>query len=147
MVRSTEWHKYIDNKGNFEFPKYLYKMISDLMKTNLDLGTLVCNDPSKLRAYKERVKTAYKQKWLDLASVLEFFELIQPCICQENEFCKVCGGSRFILSETVTADEIRQISYAFDKDIVDAGIAEKLEKGLKRAIELSQGKKDEKAEA
>lgn len=102
-----------------------------MMKVNLDLGTLVCNDPAKLRAYKERVKSTYKEKWLDIASVLEFFEIIQRCICDHDEFCKVCGGSRYILSETMTADEIRQISYAFGAD-VEAGIAKKLEDGLKR---------------
>ena len=131
MIKSTDWQKYIDRQGNFEFPKYLYKTISDMMKVNLDLGTLVCNDPAKLRAYKERVKSTYKEKWLDIASVLEFFEIIQRCICDHDEFCKVCGGSRYILSETMTADEIRQISYAFGAD-VEAGIAKKLEDGLKR---------------
>lgn len=140
MIRSTDWQKYIDNQGNFEFPKYLYRTISDMMKINLDLGTLVCNDSTKLRAYKERVKYTYKQKWLDIASVLEFFEIIQRCICQDDEFCKVCGGSRYILSETMTPDEIRQISYAFGVN-VEEEIAEKLKKGLEKAILISQNQK------
>ena len=133
MIKSTDWQRYIDKSGNFEFPKYLYRTISDMMKINLDLGTLVCNDPTKLRAYKERVKSTYKEKWLDIASVLEFFDIIQRCGCDHDEFCTVCGGSRYILSEALTADEIRQISYAFGPD-VEAGIAKKLEEGLEKAL-------------
>jgi hypothetical protein len=133
MGKTNEWHKYMDTSGNFEFPRYLYRTISDLMKMNLDLGTLVCNDPSKLRAYKERVKSSYKEKWLDLASVLEFFEMIQRCVCREDEFCKICGGSRYLLSETLTADEIKQISFAVSP-LASNDISEKLQKGLEKAI-------------
>lgn len=137
MIVSNDWQKYIDKQGNFEFPKYLYRTISDLMKVNLDLGTLVCNDPAKLRAYKERVKATYKQKWLDIAAVLEFFDIIQRCVCDHDEFCKICGGSRYILSEALTADEIRQISYAIIPNAEDS-IAQKLAIGLQKAIDLSE---------
>jgi len=136
MIKSTDWQKYVDKQGNFEFPKYLFKTISEMMKVNLDLGTLVCNDAAKLRAYKERIKAVYKEKWLDIASLLEFFEIIQPCICAHDEFCKLCGGSRYILSEAMTADEIRQISYAFGADAQDE-IAAKLKSGLEKAMQVA----------
>lgn len=130
-MKTTEWQKYIDVNGDFEFPKYLYRTISDMMKINLDLGTLVCNDPAKLRAYKERVKSTYKEKWLDIASVLEFLGIIDRCVCDYDEFCKICGGSRFILSEAMTADEIKQISYAFVSNGEDE-IAKKLQNAMEK---------------
>ena len=137
MIVSNDWQKYIDKQGNFEFPKYLYRTISDMMKVNLDLGTLVCNDPAKLRAYKERVKSTYKQKWFDIAAVLEFFDIIQRCVCDHDEFCKICGGSRYILSEALTADEIRQISYIIGPN-AEESIAQKLAVGLQKAITISE---------
>jgi len=132
MTSTMEWSKYVDSLGNFEFPKYLYKSIMDMMKINLDLGTLVCNDPSKLRAFKERVKATYKEKWLDIASILEYCDLIEPCVCKSDTFCQTCGGSRYLLSGKLTADEIRRVSAVpFEKD----PIAEKLRIGLAKAEE------------
>lgn len=122
-MKSTDWKKYITANGDFEFPKYLYKTITDLMKTSLDLGTMICTDPHKLRAYKEQVKSFHNQKWLDIAAALEFFDIIEPCSCNDSDFCSICGGSRYLLSEAMTADEIQQVSIVIgntnlDKDVV-----------------------------
>lgn len=126
-MKTTDWKKYITVNGDFEFPKYLYKTITDLMKTSLDLGTMISSDPSKLRAYKERVKAAHNEKWLDIAAALEFFDIIQRCTCNGSDFCNVCGGSRYLLSETMTADEIQQISIAIGSAVENKEvIAEKL---------------------
>jgi len=130
---NNDWQKFIDEKGDFEFPKYLYKTHSDLMKLMLDFGTLVCNDPNKLRAYKERVKSSFKQKWFDIANSLEYFGIISPCGCSDNDFCSICGGSRFRLDESFTADEMRQFSLVLGASS-KVEIAEKLQKGLVKAL-------------
>ena len=133
MKSNSDWQKFIDDKGDFEFPKYLYKTHSELMKTVLDLGTLVCQDQPKLRAYKERVKSAFKQRWVDVASAFEFFDIMSPCSCSENDFCTICGGSRFILNTALSADEMREAAMFLDAS-ASAELAEKLQKGLSKAL-------------
>lgn len=130
---NNEWQKFVNERGDFEFPKFLYRTHSDLMKLMLDFGTLVCNDQNKLRAYKERVKSSFKQKWFEIANSLEYFGIISPCGCSDNEFCSTCGGSRFILDESFTPDEMRQFSLVIGADN-KFEIAEKLQKGLVKAL-------------
>lgn len=132
-MKSLDWHRFINDSGDFEFPKYLFKSINDLMKTTLDLGTLVCSDPAKLRAYKETVKSTYKQRWNDIAKALEFFDIIRPCSCNDSDFCEICGGSRFLLNEALTADEMRDIGLVVGADVA-IDVAAKLQEGLKKAL-------------
>jgi hypothetical protein len=136
-MSTKDWEKYINENGDFEFPKYLHKTITDLMKTTLDLGTLVCADSAKLRAYKERVKSAFKDKWVDIATALESFDIIEPCVCKEDEFCTICGGSRYLLNDALTSDEIRQLSVVFAADN-HADLSKKLEQGLLKALNETQ---------
>jgi hypothetical protein len=123
-MKNAEWQDYIDENGFFEFSNYLYKSMNKLMKTMLDLGTLACSDSAKLRAYKEQVKTSFRDKWLDLASLLEEMGIIQPCGCG-TEFCTKCGGSRYILSEILTADDVKEVYAAFNEK-ADDKLASKL---------------------
>lgn len=136
MQKGLDWRLYIDSKGDFELAHYLYKVVSCLMKTSLDLGTLLSDDPSKLRAYKEQVKSAYKDRWMELAKALEEFDIIVPCDCKATDFCRKCGGSRFILNSALSPDRLSEIAFITTKDSKD--IMKKLEKGLDKAIaELS----------
>lgn len=124
--------KYVNNNGDLEFPKYLYKSLNDLMKHNLDLGTLVTENPQKLRAYKEMVKSSFKQKWLEIAAQLCDFGLIEPCVCKEKEFCSICGGSRYLLDNAMfDADVIRHQPINND----DKEMRNRLEVGLEKALE------------
>ncbi len=126
----ADWKSHVNDNGEFELPKYIYTMINDLMKMNLDLGTLVCSDMVKLRAYKERVKSSYKQKWADIASALENFGVIQPCVCKVGDFCQICGGSRYLLDEALALGKLE-----WNETVVigaDADVAEKLRIGMER---------------
>lgn len=137
-MKHVEWKKYIDGNGDFEFAKYIYKVVNDLMKTSLDLGTMVSSDASKLRAYKEQVKSAHNQKWLEIAAVLEFFELIQPCVCDDREFCRICGGSRFILSDTLKISELHEVGFIASASATENQV-NKLESHANHMKELLNG--------
>ena len=76
MFIMSDWKNFININGDFELPNFLYRTINDLMKQALDMGTLLSDDPYKLRAYKEQTKKLFKNKWYDLAQALEFFEII-----------------------------------------------------------------------
>ncbi len=130
-MKSSEWKKYVDDDGTVEFPKYIYHTMMDLMKTSLDLGTMVCQDSVKLRAYKEQVKSAYRNRWLELASLLESFGVIEPCVCGEKDFCRVCGGSRYLLNQSLSLQKLEEISYVGPKDDI---LESKLEEGLRKAL-------------
>ena len=52
----SDWKNFININGDFELPNFLYRTINDLMKQALDMGTLLSDDPYKLRAYKEQTK-------------------------------------------------------------------------------------------
>lgn len=132
-MKTSEWSNYLDVNGDFELPKYLYKTNSELMKAVLDLGTLVCQDPAKLRAYKERVKALFKQRSSDMLGSLEFFGIVTRCTCREDDFCKACGGSRYILDSALTSDQISQISLVIGAG-AKADIADKLQAGLNKAL-------------
>jgi hypothetical protein len=106
------------------------------MKQTLDMGTLLSNDPAKLRAYKEQTKKSFKARWYEIAKALEFFNIIDPCICSVEEkesYCEVCKGARYTISSTLTADEMREVGF-----FVNAGtnveIVEKLQKGLSEIL-------------
>ena len=138
----SDWKKFINIKGNFELPNFLYKTINDLMKQALDMGTLLSDDPYKLRAYKEQTKKLFKNKWYDLAQALEFFAIIDPCQCMSAKFehndgkdiyCDICKGARYIINSALTPDEMREVSI-FVNAAQSIDVAEKLQKGLMKVI-------------
>lgn len=106
MARNIDWREYIDESGDFELARYLYNSITDLMKSSLDLGTLLSADAARLRAYKEQVKSIFKGRWLEMAQALEYFDIIVPCGCS-NEYCKMCfsGQTRYITRDGVKTFE------------------------------------------
>lgn len=133
MSKNLGWQSFIDEKGDFELPNYLFSVNNDLMKHALDLGTLLSEDTNKLRAYKEQIKKIFKKRWLEMAQALEFFDLVIPCVCSLKDYCDICGGSRYRLNSALTPDQMQEIGafYAVGQDI---DIAEKLQKGLIKAI-------------
>ncbi len=125
--------KFINAKGDFEFPNYLYHNINSLMKSILDLGTLACTDDRQLRAFKETVKKSFKAKWQEIASLLEEFDFISPCVCTDTEYCTICGGSRFVTNELFNSDEIEETTIITTSK-ANQEIQEKLRTGLTKAI-------------
>lgn len=132
-TKQISWTNYVDSQGNFELPFYLYRLLMNQMKTSLDFGTMLSNDPAKLRAFKEQIKKSFKRDWLDLAEALESFGIINPCGCVESEYCRVCGGSRYRLNEIMSPDAVREISVVLAPDR-DDDLQDKLTKGLQRAL-------------
>lgn len=82
-----------------QLPRYLYEMINRLMKSTLDLGTLACANEKQLRSYKSTVKRNFKDEWYDLAEILEQYNIITSCVCEDDEFCEICGGCRYLFQE------------------------------------------------
>jgi len=108
----SDWKSYINANGDFELPNFLYKSINELMKQALDMGTLLSTDSYKLRAYKEQTKKLFKNKWFDIAESLEFFGVIDKCLCTSNGkdfYCEVCKGARYMPTAVLTPDEMREI--------------------------------------
>lgn len=128
-----EWEKYVDERGNFALPTYLYKTINSLMKASLDYGTLLSSDSAKLRAYKEMIKNTFKDKWNEIAKSLEYFDIITPCTCNPKDFCAICGGSRFLTNENLSPDKMREIAFAIGVG-QSADLVDKLAKGLEKAL-------------
>lgn len=128
-----DWQTYIDDKGDFELPNYLFRINTDLMKHALDLGTLLSEDKAKLRAYKEQIKKIFKKRWLEIAEALEFFDIIVACGCRHDEFCPVCGGSRYRLNAALSPDQMREVAVIYGAR-QDNDLAEKLQKGLMKAM-------------
>lgn len=125
-------NEFVSEKGDFEFPNFLYHTLMSLMKSTLDLGTLACQNQSQLRAFKETTKKNFKAKWKDIAEVLVKFDLIAPCSCSDNDFCSICGGSRFISNDIVNSDFVEQLFvFATSKD---AELFKKLEEGHLKAL-------------
>jgi hypothetical protein len=127
----SKWNQYMDNSGNFQFANYVYKTINDLMKNALDMGTLLSDDPHKLRAYKEQTKKLFKSKWYELAECMEAMDIIQKCPCQNDAkevYCEVCKGARYIVSEFLSADTIREVS------IVTSNQNEEISRKLQAAL-------------
>jgi hypothetical protein len=132
----TNWESFINESGDFELPNFLYRTINDLMKQSLDMGTLLSNDQHKLRAYKEQTKKMFKARWFEIAKALEFFNIIDPCICSLNEkelYCDVCKGARFIISSTLTADEMKEVGF-FINAADNLEIVNKLQKSLNEIL-------------
>lgn len=137
----NDWKKFTDVNGDFQLANFLYKSINDLMKHSLDMGTLLSNDQQKLRAYKEQTKKLFKTKWFEIAQALEFFDIIEKCVCyseSKEKYCDLCKGARFKLTSYLTSDEIHEIGI-FYSAMQNAENAEKLQKKLMLALnELSE---------
>lgn len=121
-------------------PGAIYKNINNLMKTMLDYGTLVTDDPAKLRSYKELVKTSFRQKWVEIAEMLELADLVERCGCDESKFCERCKGSRFVSNTFIVPDE--EVAIAFSNDIDEESLM-KLKKAYTRMEHHIYGKKPE----
>lgn len=132
MSKSLDWQEHIDEEGNFELARYLYTVNLDLMKNALDMGTLLSTDPVRLRAYKEQIKSYFKNRWMEMAEAMEHFELIVPCGCSK-EYCTICGGARYRLNSALSPDELREIAVVVG-DASSPDIQKRLEKGLEEAL-------------
>lgn len=134
MSRHIDWRNYVDANGDFELANYLYHCFNDLMKSSLDMGTLLSEDKAKLRAFKEQTKTVFKNRWLEVAQVFESFDILVPCGCEHNEYCTVCGGSRYQLNQALNPDKVREVAFVYGVDQTD-DLKDKLMKGLEQAID------------
>lgn len=137
----NDWKKFTDVNGDFQLANFLYRSINDLMKHSLDMGTLLSSDQAKLRAYKEQTKKLYKSKWLEIAQALEFFDIIEKCICYSSiteKYCDICKGSRYRLTSYLTSDEVREVGIFYNAS-KNADFADKIQKQLMKALdELSE---------
>lgn len=134
MSRNLDWRGYIDEVGDFELAKYLYDSIVSLMKHSLDLGTLLSDDDSRLRAYREQIKSTFKGRWMEMAQALEYFDIIVPCICKD-EFCTLCGGARYRLNNNLSPDEMQEIAVVVKDGANNTKLQRMLEEGLEKALE------------
>lgn len=137
-AKGLDWRAYVDERGDFELAHYIFRVLNDLMKQALDLGTLLSDDPGKLRAYKDQVKTVFRRRWQEIAQALESFDIIVPCGCSPQEFCRLCGGSRYRLNSVLSPDELREIAMVTGAG-TNGEIAAKLRVGLERALEEIEG--------
>lgn len=133
----NDWKNYTNVNGDFQLANFLYKSINELMKNSLDMGTLLSNDQQKLRAYKEQTKKIFKNKWLNIADALEYFDILERCICYtdaSDPYCEVCKGSRYKISSYISPNELREVSI-FVNAMQDSEVQEKLQKGLLKLLE------------
>ena len=133
MSKSGDWRNYVNVNGDFELPNYLFRMNTELMKQALDMGTLLSEDPAKLRAFKEQIKKHFKARWIETAQALEYFDLVVRCRCKQDDYCEVCGGSRYLLNMALSPDQMREVAFIYGAQ-ADSEIAEKLQKGLVKAL-------------
>jgi hypothetical protein len=122
---------FVDKNGNFQLANYLYRTINELMKHSLDMGTLLSDDPAKLRAYKEQTKKLFKGKWHDVAEMLEYYSLIEKCSCSnfgKETYCEICKGARYIVTDFLTIDEINEFGTFIQSS--NEEVKEKLHKSL-----------------
>lgn len=138
MPRDIDWRNYVDNKGDFELASYLFRVINDLMKNALDMGTLLSSDPAKLRAFKDQTKSIFKKRWIEVAQSLEAFDIIVPCGCPPHEYCKVCGGSRYRLNAALSPDTMREIALVTGPG-TNGETQRKLQQGLAKALNEVEG--------
>ena len=133
----NDWKSFTDVNGDFQLANFLYKSINELMKNSLDMGTLLSNDQYKLRAYKEQTKKLFKNKWLNIADALEYFDILEKCVCyvdRSEPYCDVCKGSRYKISSYLSPDQMREVSTLVNA-MQDSEIQEKLQKGLMKLLE------------
>jgi len=132
----SNWETFINESGDFELPNFLYRTINDLMKQSLDMGTLLSNDQHKLRAYKEQTKKMFKARWYEIAKALEFFNIIDPCVCSlydKETYCDICKGARYTISSTLTPDQMKEVG-VFINAASGVEIMQKLQKSLSEIL-------------
>lgn len=132
-----DWKKYIDLNGDFQLANFLYKSVNELMKHSLDMGTLLSNDSHKLRAYKEQTKKLFKSKWFDIAQSLEFFDIIEKCVChseQQEQYCDICKGARYKVCSYLTADQVKEVGIFYGAQR-NTELVDKLQKGLMKVLD------------
>lgn len=134
-MHGIDWRNYVDHNGDFELASYIFRVINDLMKQSLDMGTLLSNDPAKLRAFKDQTKSIFKKRWLEVAQALESFDIIVPCGCPSNEYCKICGGSRYRLNAALSPDVMKEIALVTAPG-TNGEVMRKLEEGRMKAEHL-----------
>jgi hypothetical protein len=125
--------KYVNAYGDFELPNFLHHRFNTLMKSTLDLGNLACSDANQLRAFKETVKRNFKTQWLEIAKLLEAYDWISPCSCSDNDYCRICGGSRFVTNNILNSDVIDETAEVYSQDPED-DLVKKLREGHNKAI-------------
>jgi hypothetical protein len=103
-TKKIHWKDFVDERDDFQLSTYMYLLINQIMKNTLDLGTLLSDDPKKLRAFKEQIKKNHKEAWSDVAESLESYGLIDRCTCRVDENCEICKGSRYVPSDVVNAE-------------------------------------------
>lgn len=140
MSRGLDWRMYVNRDGDFELANYLYRVLNDLMKQALDMGTLLSSDEAKLRAFKDQTKQAFKKRWHEVAQALEAFEIIVPCGCPPNEYCKACGGSRYRLNDALSPEVMREIALVTAPG-TNGEVKAKLEAGLEKALAEVEGRR------
>lgn len=135
MSRRVDWRSFTSATGDFELAMYLHRSIYDLMKHALDLGTLLSEDQDRLRAYREQIKNLFKNRWLETAEALHTLGVIVPCGCDPDEFCRICGGARYRLSNSLSADQIQELAMVTAVSVHDdPAIQRKLQVGMERAL-------------
>lgn len=109
--------KNISESDDFNIVKFIYMLLNDSMKYALDMGTLLSDDPQKLRAYKEQIKKNSKTNWDKLGAALVNIGIADDCICTRGEYCRVCSGSRFVMSSLVSSTEVIEHVMAISNSI------------------------------
>lgn len=136
MYVDKESAKYIDSNGDLNLTKFLHSVIWDLMKYALDTGTMLSEDESKLRAFKEQTRNTFKGKWSELLDTLMAFDLVTPCSCSPDEYCEICGGTRFVLPAYASPDKIREVASFVSDGKLSERKAEELEQKLQEVINM-----------
>lgn len=131
---AVDWESFIDEFGDLELGSFLYETNLHLMKSMLDMGTMVCENEERLGAYRRAVKELFKTQWLLVAQCLEEYGVIVRCICDYDEFCHRCRGSRYLLNTFLTENEIRDISLVvndeFDTPELRAEMYDQMQKAM-----------------
>jgi hypothetical protein len=122
--------KNLSESDNFNIVKFIYMLLNDSMKYALDMGTLLSDDPQKLRAYKEQIKKNSKGNWDKLGAALVNIGIADDCICSRGEYCQVCGGSRFVMSSLVSSTEIVEHVMAISGSITSEAEKQAVAEGL-----------------
>lgn len=147
ISRSLDWGDYVDEDGQVELPNYVYTVILHLMKYTLDLGAIFADgdDDPRLRSFRNRVKSEFKERWYDIAEMLEYMELIVPCGCSFDDFCYSCQGARYLLNKSLSADIVHEISTVV-ADTDDSELAARLQQHFASFLSNQYGEHDDERE-
>lgn len=140
ISRSLDWQDYVDDDDLVELPNYIYTVILHLMKYTLDLGTIFADadDDPRLRSFRSRVKNEFKERWFDIAEMLEYMELIVPCGCSFDDYCRLCQGARYLLNKAFSSEFVHEISTVV-VDTEDSDLAARLQQQLAELLSDQYG--------